>query len=128
MDSFARDIITGLRSLIRTPLPTVLAALSLALGIAATTTVFTAVDAFVLRPLDAPEPDDLVVVYTTNEERGWSRSTLSYPDVADYQRGSRTVDLAAYRDLDVSLSVDGEAEHLPALSFPDYLELDPVAR
>lgn len=116
MDSLFRDVTAGLRSLLRTPLPTVLAVLSLGLGIGAATTVFTAVDAIVLRPLDAPDPDDLVAVYTTNEERGWTRSTLSFPDVVDYGSGSRTLDLAAYADRDVNLSVDGGAEHVPALT------------
>lgn len=115
MDSLLTDLRLGTRSLLRTPLSTCVALLSLALGIGVVATLFTAVDGFVLRPLDAPDPEQLVAVYGTNEERGWTRTRLSLPDILDLRGGSRTLALAGYRDLDVNLSGVTEPEQLPAI-------------
>jgi putative ABC transport system permease protein len=115
MDTFLTDLRLGARSLLRTPMATSVALLSLALGIAVVTTLFTAVDGFVLRPLDAPEPDDLVAVYGTNQDRGWTQARISIPDILDYRGASRTVDLAGYRDRDVNISGTTEPEQLPGI-------------
>src|SRR5210317_1676751 len=115
MDSLIADLRVGARSLLRTPLATFVAGFSLALGIAVVTTLFTTVDGFVLRPLDAPEPDELVAVYTTNQERGWTSGSLSVPEILHFRENAGRLGVAGYRDRDVNLSGDQEPEHLPSL-------------
>ena len=56
----------GARLLLKSPLTTAAAILSLALGIGGTTAIFSAVDAVLLRPLPYPEPERLVMVSSTN--------------------------------------------------------------
>ncbi len=65
LDDLARDLRFGLRSLSRSPLFTVTAMLTLALGIGATTAVFTVVNAVLLRPLPYEDPARLAGVHET---------------------------------------------------------------
>ncbi len=79
------DIRRALRSLLRTPGFFVVAVVTLALGIGATTSLFTAVDAVLLRSLPFPEPDRLVMLWVDGTKRGFARQDFSNPaDIADF--------------------------------------------
>ena len=65
--TFLHDLKFGARLLAKTPGFTVIAALSLALGVGANTTVFTLVNAVLLHPLPVEDPAQLVSVFTTDE-------------------------------------------------------------
>jgi putative ABC transport system permease protein len=67
MSTFFQDLKFGARLLAKTPGFTVIAALSLALGIGANTTIFTLVNAVLLNPLPVQDPAQLVSVFTTDE-------------------------------------------------------------
>lgn len=67
-----RDALFALRSLRRNPGFALTAVAVLALGIGATTAIFSAANAFFLRPLPFAEPDRLVLFYETNPEYGWA--------------------------------------------------------
>jgi predicted permease len=67
MSTFFQDLKFGARLLAKTPGFTVIAALSLALGIGANTTIFTLVNAVLLNPLPVQDPAQLVSVWTTDE-------------------------------------------------------------
>src|SRR5262249_55658834 len=56
------------RSLAKSPAFTAIAVLTLALGIGATATIFTLLDAVVLKPLPVPAPDELIVLYENGPE------------------------------------------------------------
>src|SRR5688572_14568463 len=62
LEDFTRDVRHGLRSLRRTPVFTAVALLTLALGIGANTAIFSIVNGVMLRPLDYPDPEQLVSV------------------------------------------------------------------
>jgi predicted permease len=68
MDSFIQDVRYGLRRLVASPLFSVMAILIIGLGIAANTAVFSAVNAFLLRPLPFTDPGRVVHVYQHSDE------------------------------------------------------------
>ena len=77
MSTFLQDLKFGVRLLAKTPGFTVVAALSLALGIGANTTIFTLVNAVLLNPLPVEDPSQLVSVFTTDERNRGSRPATS---------------------------------------------------
>ncbi len=82
------DLRYALRSLRKSPGFTVVAILTLALGIGANTAIFSVVDSVVLRPLPYPEPEELVLVWGRMDQRGVTEFPHSPPDFRDYQRHS----------------------------------------
>src|SRR5262245_9582946 len=97
MDTLLQDVRFGWRLLRRSPGFTIAAVLALALGIGATTAVFTLLDRVVLRPLPYSDPDRLTMVWETNDTKGLSHERLSPVNFMDY-RGLRQVfdDAAAW--------------------------------
>ncbi len=83
-----RDVKYGLRSMTRAPAFSFFAILALALGIGASTTVFTVVNTLLLHPLPAQDPSRLVSLYTTdlkNQKQSASLLPISYLNLKDYQ-------------------------------------------
>jgi putative ABC transport system permease protein len=94
---------------------TIIAVLTLALGIGAIVTVFSVVDAVMLQPLPFHEPDRLVRLWETTPQ-GADFST-SEPDYLEFQRQSRTLQgLAAFRQADLSLTGQGEPRRLRGMA------------
>ncbi len=90
-----RDVRYGSRMLIRHPGFTLVAVISLALGIGANTTIFSVVNALLLRPLPVEEPERLVSVFTSYVG-GHRYGITSYPDYEDLRdRNDVFADLAA---------------------------------
>jgi predicted permease len=79
-----QDLHFVLRQLIRQPLFTVVAVLSLALGAGVNSTLFSLIDGLYLRPLAVAEPDRLLRVFLTSPER--SEELLSYVEYEDLRR------------------------------------------
>src|SRR5919205_4110559 len=86
MDSLLKDIRYGVRMLIRKPGFAIIAVLTLALGIAATTATFTVVDAVLLRKLPVADPDRVVVVHNQMPKINLPRTSVSGPHYLDYAR------------------------------------------
>ncbi len=85
---FLRDLKVGLRSMGRAPAFSFFAVLTLALGIGASTTVFTVVNTLLMHPLPARDPSRLVALYATEvkSQRGaGSLLPISYLNLKDYQ-------------------------------------------
>lgn len=72
MDRIGQDVRSGLRFLWRSPGFAFTAVTVLALGIGATTAIFTAVDTVLLKPMAVHEPDRLVALWESNPEKGWA--------------------------------------------------------
>ncbi|MEJ2218556.1 MAG: ABC transporter permease, partial [Gemmatimonadota bacterium] len=90
-----------------------------ALGIGANTTIFSAVDVFMLRPLPYDHARDLVQIWATSPERGWTLASMSPLNVQDYRRESKTLDIAAYGAHSFNLSGGDVPERVRSLRVMD---------
>ena len=109
------DIRYGLRQLIKHPAFTIIAILTLALGIGANTAIFSVVNAVLLKPLPFPEPDQLIAIgMTDTRQKGDTNlSTVSYPDFFDFRDQNRTLaSSAVYRDRSFALTSEEGATSL----------------
>jgi putative ABC transport system permease protein len=88
------------------------ATLSLALGIGANVTIFSAADVFLFRPLPYEEADRLLYVFSSVPDRGWTDNVNSIPDFLDFRQESRTMDVASMRGRDYNLSGGDRPERI----------------
>ena len=88
LETTIRDLKHALRLLARSPAFTVVAVLSLALGIGANTAIFTLLDQLMLRLLPVKNPEQLVMIWATDPHFGSSMRwrSLSYPMYQDFQQ------------------------------------------
>jgi len=119
MTGLLSDLRFGARLLLKSPVTTAAAILSLALGIGGTTAMFSAVDAVLLRPLPYPEPERLVMVSATAPmTRGTSPTRrggdLSPGDYLDYRSSSSFEGLASISTAPMRLTGDGSPEQAQA--------------
>src|SRR5262245_24756701 len=114
MDRLWRDLTFGFRGLVKAPVFTLTAVVSLALGIGLNTTIFSVVNTLFLNPLPVGKASELVAVFTrdANNSSGPFSSVLqtSYPNYRDYRDGNQVFSsLAAYSfPQTVMLSTGGE--------------------
>jgi putative ABC transport system permease protein len=110
MDALVRDLRYALRQLRNSPGYAALAIISIGIGIGATTTIFSLVEAFLLRPIPAPRADRLVYAYETSADGSGfhSFSFLQYKDLRDRSRA--LPDLAAFDITPLSVATTGDAQ------------------
>src|SRR5215472_7916872 len=109
METLWQDIRYGLRMLAKNPGFTVVALLTLALGIGANTAIFSILDAVLLRPLPFPEPGRLVAIWGADSKTGETHRALSYPDFTDLRNENHSLEsLAAFTDGSFTLTGAGE--------------------
>jgi putative ABC transport system permease protein len=114
METIWQDIKFAVRMLAKSPGFAVAAVLTLALGIGATTAIFSVVNAILLRPLEYQRPDQLVIVWEKNLKKGWIVAPASYPNFVDLKSGNNVLaDLAAFGDSTFNLTGGDEPERLP---------------
>ena len=89
METLLQDLRYGARMLLKKPGFTLVAVVTLALGIGANTAIFSFVNAVVLRPLPYRAPGELVNVWESEPGRGIPQSTVSYADFLDWREQAK---------------------------------------
>jgi putative ABC transport system permease protein len=92
MNALLQDMRYSLRLLLKRPGFTFVAVITLALGIGANTAIFSVVNSVLLRPLSFSEPDRLVIIRATNQQKGIATNQVSLPDALDWKAQSQSFD------------------------------------
>jgi putative ABC transport system permease protein len=109
MDSLLKDIRYALRSLVKQPTFTAVAVLTLALGIGANTSIFSVVNAVLLRPLPFKEPDRMVVVWERRENSKDADLPVSGHEFAAWRERSHSFEALSMLQQDV-LTLTGRGD------------------
>jgi putative ABC transport system permease protein len=96
METLWHDLRYGARLLLKHPGFTIIAVLTLALGIGANTAIFTVVNAALLRALPYHEPERLVHLWETTPQKSFPQREASYPDFLDWRKNQVFSGMAAY--------------------------------
>jgi len=117
MSTVLGDLRLALRGLRRSPLFSIVAILSLALGIGANTAIFTLLDQILLRKLPVKAPDELVMLYQRGFHNGSNMGSRmhSYPLYQDLQtRAEPLAEVMCRRLIAASVSIDNRTERVGA--------------
>ncbi len=117
------DLVYGLRALRRSPAFTLVAILTLALGIGANAAMYAVVDDVLLHPLPYEQPDRLVRLHASKPS--FDRGSISYPNFVDWQAANRSFSsIAVSRNSALTLTGAGNAERVSAdLVSTDYFSV-----
>ena len=111
MQTLLQDVRGGIRFLWKNTGFTLVAVLTLALGIGANASLFSVVNGVLLNPLPYSQPEQITAIYTKTPTFG--ESSISYLNFLDWQKETRTFEsIAAYRNDDFNLTGMGDAERL----------------
>src|SRR5947208_16430524 len=114
MGALLQDTRYGLRNLARTPGFTMIAMLTLALGIGANTAIFSVINKTLLKRLPFPEPDRLMLVWETFGKGPDNLNIVSAPNFWDFERQSHSFEAMAIFDSagrGYNLSATGARQH-----------------
>ncbi|HEX6535793.1 MAG TPA: ABC transporter permease [Gemmatimonadaceae bacterium] len=113
VDDMMRDFRFAARALRKSPGFTLTAIVCVALGVCVTTTIFSAVDGILIRPLPYPDADRLVAVYGRLAAKGATGQNISYDDYLSWRDENRTFSqLGIWTWTTHTLSGQGEAERV----------------
>lgn len=124
-----QDLRFAFRVLVKSPAFSIIAILTLALGIGANTAIFSVVNGVLLNPLPFPHPEQIVSMFEAIPN--FDNGSISYPNFVDWRRMNRTfASMAVYRSTGFSLSGNGEPERLRgemvSAGFFEILGVNPV--
>src|SRR5580704_1450616 len=123
LETLWADARYGIRMMLRTPAFTIVAILTLALGIGANTAIFSVVNGVLLNPLPFPQPEQLVTL--SESKPNFATGSISYLNFRDWQHSNHTFSsMAISRSISFSFTASREAEQLQAeLLSSDYFSL-----
>jgi predicted permease len=108
LENTMQDVRYGLRQLRRSPGFTVVAVLTLTLGIGATVTISTVMDSLLLRPLPYPNSPRVVRIWNTFAPRGMMEIPTSEPEFLEYRQGQSFAHLAGFSVGALTLTGSGD--------------------
>jgi predicted permease len=112
LEELRDDVTFAIRQMKASPAFTLVAALTLALGIGGNAVIFSAVDAMLLRDPAVTDPDRLVVVYTSDASGNNPYGNSSYPDYVDLRDSGIFDSLSAQGSVSIALDARGQTETL----------------
>jgi macrolide transport system ATP-binding/permease protein len=130
MENLFKDIRYGVRMLSKNPGVTLVAIVTLALGIGANTAIFSGVSAFLMRPLKVPHAGELIRPLEIAEDRGIA-DEFSYPDFLEYRNQSTSFKGLAAEDM-IQAAIDAENQNdviwgqVVSANYFDVLEVKPI--
>ena len=111
METLLQDLRYGFRVLVRNPGFACVAVLTLALGIAANSALFSVINGVLLSPLSFPDPNQLVTLH--ENKPNFEGGSVSFPNFRDWQKDNHTFSsMAISRTTDFSLTGIGDAEQV----------------
>src|SRR5579864_8850100 len=111
METLWQDIRFGLRTLAKSPGFTVLAIVALALGIGANTAIFSIADAFLLKPINIPDPEHLVVAGEMAPQQTGDMNNVAPANYRDWQEQAKSFEVMGTQQWDeVNLTGVGAPE------------------
>jgi predicted permease len=119
LETLRQDIAFAARGFMRRWTFSLLVVLTFGLGIGATTAMYSVVDAVLLRPIDAPEPERIASIYSTipawrTSDRlsaFWDRGTFSWPAYIEYKKRQQSfAEVAGYTTSSTTITGDGAPE------------------
>jgi putative ABC transport system permease protein len=113
MQTLLQDLRYGARMMLKQPGFTLIAVITLALGIGANTAIFSVVNAVLLRPLPYPQPERLVRLWESHAPSNRLRFAVSYPTFLDWRRQNQAFEkMAAFREDGFNLQTGDEPRRL----------------
>jgi len=98
METLLKDVRYGIRSLLKQPAFTAIAVITLALGIAGNTVIFSAVNSLLVKPLAFPELDRMVAIWEARLSQGVERNEVTMADYLDWRKQNQTFEqMGLYR-------------------------------
>jgi putative ABC transport system permease protein len=131
IDLVKQDVRYAAHTFVRTPGFTLLAILTIAIGVGANTAIFSVVNATLLRPLPFPRGQELVLLSLSNRQTGQSFNNTNAANFLDWRARNRSFSgLAGFRESSVTLSSGDHPERVAAAmvnaNFFDVLQVKPA--
>jgi len=130
MENLIKDIRYGVRMFVKNPGVTLVAVITLALGIGANTAIFSGVNAFLMRPLPVSNSHELVRPMEIAEDRGLS-DEMSYPDFLDYRNQATSFAGLTAEDM-IQVAINSENQNdviwgqVVSASYFDVMQVKPI--
>jgi putative ABC transport system permease protein len=131
MDTLLKDIRYGIRGLSKRPGLTIIAILTLAIGIGANSAIFSTINALLLKPLPFPDPERIVAVWDKVPSRGVERNEVALANYLDWNAQNKTFEqLGIYRWWSTNLTGSDSPERvqgfLVTANFLDIIGVTPI--
>ncbi|SRR6266404_480122 len=125
MDSLLRDLKFSVRSLLKRPALTIIAVVTLAVGIGANSAIFSTINSLLLKPLPFPDPDLIVALWDKVPSRGVERNEVTVANYLDWRAQNKTFEqLGIYRWWSTNLTGSDSPERVQGFQVtPNFLDI-----